>query len=161
VQLRLAAVTTEEKIQGPSGAASPWSDFGRPSGNLKNAVDQNQRVPRYEQTWTGRLSITTCGQVGQGAGRAIGIAIVELVSARPPRLGRRSHGPLHGGKNGSGIPGPELEHGPGRGIIPASRMPTGQLPVLSVELASGNCSGGIAGHGRPLILVDAQVAAGA
>jgi hypothetical protein len=29
----------------------------------------------------------------------------------------------------------ELERGPGRGIIPASRMPTVQLPVLSVKRA--------------------------
>jgi hypothetical protein len=48
VQLRLAAVTTEEKIQGFSGGGIALSDFGRPSGNLKDAVDQNQRVPTYE-----------------------------------------------------------------------------------------------------------------
>jgi hypothetical protein len=75
--------TTEEKIQEFSGAASPWSDFGRPFGNLKDALDQNRRVPEFEQTWIGRLSVTTCGHVGQGAVRVIGMAIVELVSARP------------------------------------------------------------------------------
>ena len=37
-------VTTEEKIQEFSGAASPWSDFGRPFGNLKAALDRNRRV---------------------------------------------------------------------------------------------------------------------
>jgi hypothetical protein len=58
-QLDPAAVTTEEKTQGFCGAAPPWSDFGRPFGNAKDALDQNQRGPAAEQTLTGWLSVTT------------------------------------------------------------------------------------------------------
>ena len=58
-QLWVAAATTDENVQGFCGAAAPWSDFGRPFGNAKDALDQNQRVPAGEQTLTGWLSVTT------------------------------------------------------------------------------------------------------
>lgn len=58
-QLCAAAVTTEENVQGFCGAASPCRDFGRPTRNLKDARDQNQRVPDEEQTLTGWLSVTS------------------------------------------------------------------------------------------------------
>lgn len=58
-QLWVAAATTDENVQGFCGAAPPCRDFGRPSGNVKDARDQNQRVPDAEQTLTGWLSVTT------------------------------------------------------------------------------------------------------
>jgi hypothetical protein len=48
-----------EKTHGFFGALPPWSAFGRPFGNLKDARDQNQRVPEEEQTFTGWLNVTT------------------------------------------------------------------------------------------------------
>ena len=50
---------TVENVQGFCGAASPCRDFGRPFGNLKDARDQNQRIPEPEQTLTGWLNVTT------------------------------------------------------------------------------------------------------
>jgi hypothetical protein len=58
-QLCLAAVTTLVNVQGFCGPPSPCRGFGRPLGNLKDARDQNQRVPEEAQTLTGWLNVTT------------------------------------------------------------------------------------------------------
>ena len=47
-----------EKVQGFWGAFWPCSAAGRPSGNVKEACDQTQRVPDGAQTFTGWLSVT-------------------------------------------------------------------------------------------------------
>lgn len=55
----LAEPVTPVKVQGFCGPPSPCSAFGRPFGYLKDARDQNQRVPDEEQTFTGWLSVIT------------------------------------------------------------------------------------------------------
>ena len=60
-QLCWAAAINAVKVHGFCGAFWPCSAFGRPSGNLNDAWDQNQRVPVEEQAFTGWLNVTTAG----------------------------------------------------------------------------------------------------
>ena len=52
-------MTTEEKVHGFCGALLPCRALGRPFGYVKEACDQNQRVPDAEQTRTGLVSVIT------------------------------------------------------------------------------------------------------
>jgi hypothetical protein len=77
-QLCRAAATSVVKVHGFCGAFWPCSAFGRPSGNLNDARDQNQRAPDAEQTFTGWLNVTTAGTGYTGPAAQLGLQASTL-----------------------------------------------------------------------------------